>query len=365
MTSTRLWGPGLAVPPHRLTRRQTVEVLTRILRLSAKRRAWLQRVCDASAVDQRFTCVGEFARYDRLDLSSGPSAVTGEEDLFGGLAGRMERYRKTVVPLALAAAQAALRRAALPGAAVTHLVWVTCTGLESPGPDLDLADQLGVGRDAFRLQIGFSGCHASAHGLRVADWICQSEVEAVVLLVCAELCTLHLDPGRDDAESLVIASLFGDGAAALVASRRSTAVTPQFDISDFASRRVPEAAGLLTWRLGEPAFRMGLGRRLPEAVGACVQDFALQLRPTTTPAEQLGWAIHPGGRAVLDAAGAALGLTPEQLEPSRSVLARYGNMSSPSLLFALDAVPDRFRQGVGLALGPGLSLEGFRWSRAG
>lgn len=354
MRGVGLWGPGLAVPPHRLARADTVEVLSRILQLSQGRRAWLERLCAGSGIDQRFTCAREFCHGTR----PWPSA-----DPFEGLRGRMERFRKLAVPLAAAAAGAALSRAGLPGSAVTHLIWVTCTGLENPGPDLDLAEQLGIDRDAHRLQIGFMGCQAAVHGLRVADAICRSEAEAVVLLVCAELCTLHFDPGRDDAEALVVASLFGDGAAAALLTRRYAAVEPQFRIREFASRRVPEAAGLLTWRLGEPAFRMGLGRQLPGVLAAHVADFSNRLRAPATPADQAGWAIHPGGRAVLDAVGAALRLTPRQMAPSRSVLARYGNMSSPSLLFALDAVPAEATSGVGLAFGPGLSLEGFGWVR--
>ena len=122
---------------------------------------------------------------------------------------------------------------------------------------------------------------------------------------------------------------------------------------------------MLSWRLGEPAFKMGLGKGLPEIVRAEVESFARTLTPPATPMERLGWAIHPGGRAVLDVVQEALGLSAAQVSPSRRVLSDYGNMSSPTLLFVLAAMPQDLRSGIALAFGPGLSLEGFQWSRPG
>jgi predicted naringenin-chalcone synthase len=208
------------------------------------------------------------------------------------------------------------------------------------------------------------GCQAAIQGLRVSDAICRSEPEAVVLLVCAELCTLHFDLTSQDPESLVVASLFGDGAGAALLSRRFLAVRPLCCIVDFASERVPGSEALLTWRLGEPAFQMGLSRSLPDVVGRHIGSFAQRLRPRAAAASRTGWAAHPGGRAILDAVQAGLGLEGEALSASRRTLADHGNMSSATLLFVLDQVVPRHPAGVALALGPGLSLEGLRWVRS-
>lgn len=275
----------------------------------------------------------------------------------------MERFRTASVALAETASRGALERAGVPAAEVTHLVFVTCTGFENPGPDTDLADRLGLADTVHRLQVGFMGCQAAIQGLRLADAICRSDAEAVVLLVCVELGTLHFDPSRSDREHLVVSSLFADGAAATLITRRASAYVPDIQLHFFTSRRVPSGADLLSWRLGEPAFRMGLRKGLPDVVRAEVESFARDLLPPATPGARLGWAIHPGGRAVLDVVQDALGLDAAQVAPSRRVLSEFGNMSSPTLLFVLAAMPKDKRSGVALAFGPGLSLEGFQWSR--
>ena len=80
-------------------------------------------------------------------------------------------------------------------------------------------------------------------------------------------------------------------------------------------------------------------------------------------AEVDGWAIHPGGRAILDAAADALDLRPDQLSASREVLRSFGNMSSPTVLFVLERLARTAANGVALTFGPGLSLEGMVWTQ--
>lgn len=361
---TGLWGPATAVPGPGLSRQQTLAFLTKSLNLPPRRAVWLSGLMKGAGIERRYTCVEEFHTDPCLESATSCLAVHWESVL-GGLEGRMARFRTASVALAETACRGALERSGFSSTEVTHLVFVTCTGFENPGPDTDLTDRLGLPHTVHRLQIGFMGCQAAIQGLRLADAVCRSEPEAVVLLVCVELGTLHFDPSRSDREHLVVASLFGDGAAAALISRRSSAVAPELQLHFFTSRRVPSGADLLYWRLGEPAFRMGLKKGLPGVVRAEVDRFARDLIPPATPRARMGWAIHPGGRAVLDVVQEALGLDDAQVAPSRRVLSEYGNMSSPTLLFVLAAMPEEARSGVALAFGPGLSLEGFQWSRPG
>ncbi|HCL28220.1 MAG TPA: type III polyketide synthase [Candidatus Latescibacteria bacterium] len=361
-TTSGLWGPVTAVPGPGMSKAQTLAFLTECLDLPPRRAAWLGAVMDVAGIERRYTCVEEFYQHVSGDAAT-TSAAAHWESVLGGLEGRMARYVKASAQLSEEAARAALQLAELPPEEVTHLVFVTCTGFENPGPDAELANRLRLPDTVHRLQVGFMGCQASIQGLRLADAICRSEPKAVVLLVCVELGTLHFDPSRTDREHLVISSLFGDGSGAALITRRSLAVAPDLRLLKFTSRRVPAGAELLSWRLGEPAFNMGLGRELPEVVRREVCDFVRDLVPPATPKARLGWAIHPGGRAVLDAVQESLELSDEQLAPSRHVLSAYGNMSSPTLLFVLAELPLEQRSGVALAFGPGLSLEGFGWSR--
>jgi predicted naringenin-chalcone synthase len=355
---TGLWGPVTAVPGPGLDREATHRFLVHALDLSPRRAAWLGEVMAAAGIERRYSCVNEFLEPPRAE-TAGPDHWEG---VLGGLAGRMRRFRTAAADLSVQAASDALSRSGFCAQDVTHLVFVTCTGFENPGADVDLCDRLGLRNDVHRVQIGFMGCQASMQGMRVADAFCRSEPDAVALLVAVELGSLHFDPQRTDRESLIAACLFGDGAAASLISRRSAASVPDFRFLDFASLRIPDLADLLTWKVEDPAFRMGLARELPDALGAQVRRFVDALAPSAALGD-LGWAVHPGGRAILDTVAAALNLPAMKLAPSRQVLADYGNLSSPTIQFVLSGLPPDWQEGLALAVGPGISLEGLRWRR--
>jgi predicted naringenin-chalcone synthase len=285
-----------------------------------------------------------------------------------GTAQRMVQYEKHAVPLAETAARRALEGVFQAGE-ITHLIVVTCTGFFAPGPDVALIDRLALPRGVRRLQIGFMGCQAALQGLQVANAICGSDPEAVVLLVCVELCTLHFSRTPTD-ENLVVNSLFADGAAAAVLSapgRRQGRGC--FAIEGFASQVAADTQGMLAWRIGDQGFSMGLDVAVPGLVGREVPGFTAGLLAAGgwTQAEVDFWAVHPGGPAILEAVVTALDLPAGALESARAVLREYGNMSSPTLLFVLDRLlaGAPAGRGVALAFGPGVSLEGMRWRREG
>jgi predicted naringenin-chalcone synthase len=349
---TALWSIGTAVPAYRISQEQACcfmaacfpddEALARRLRYLYRR----------SQIQFRHSCGAEFTEM--------PGDLAGET----GTAQRMEIYEKQAVPLAEAAARQALKDL-FQLEEITHLIAVTCTGFFAPGPELALVERLGLRRQVRRLQIGFMGCQAALQGLQVADAICRSDAEAVVLLVCVELCTLHFCR-IPTAENLVVNSLFADGAAAVVLSapgrRQGRGLCA---LEGFASYVVPNTPELLSWRIGDQGFRMGLDTAAPRIVGRAVPAFVEGLL-AAGGWERTGvdfWAVHPGGRAILETVERALALPRTALEPARAVLREYGNMSSPTLLFVLERILAQGRPGRGVALsfGPGLSLEGMRW----
>jgi predicted naringenin-chalcone synthase len=185
-------------------------------------------------------------------------------------------------------------------------------------------------------------------------------------VVSVELCTLHLQLDGQDIESMVAGSLFSDGAAAaLVSARPPQSDRAAYRLGGFESTLLPAAEEAMTWTIGDRGFKMSLSSYLPDLLGA-------NIRPAIEPLLQAQgltvrdvdhWAIHPGGKAILDKVGAALALRPEQLGVSREILRRYGNMSSATILFVLNEFMQQRngspgdRQTLASAFGPGLTVE--------
>jgi predicted naringenin-chalcone synthase len=272
----------------------------------------------------------------------------------------MAAFARHAPPLALAAVRAALADAAMAASRITHLITVSCTGFQAPGVDLELISQLGLDAGVQRTHVGFMGCHGALNGLRVAQAFVEANAEAVVLLCCVELCSLHLYYGWDP-EKVVANALFADGAAALVATARPAHPEPGLHLLATGSTVIPDTADLMHWQIGDHGFEMGLSPRVPEAVAGQLRPWLerwLQPRGHRL-ADIASWAVHPGGPRILQVCGAALGLEPHQLAVSQAVLQEHGNMSSATVLFILDRLRRAAAPGpcLGLAFGPGLCAE--------
>lgn len=330
--------------------------------MSRLRQRMVATVFDAAAIDTRHTVLAE--------LAGDGTAGAGFLDPGTGALRRLPTgrrnavYREAAGELFVAAAKQAL--AAAPGvlpADVTHVVTVSCTGFYAPGPDIEVVRALGLDADVRRSHLGFMGCYGAFPALRAAADFCRADPDAVVLVVAVELCTLHLRV-PEDADTVLSCSLFADGgAAAVVTARPAPAGTPLLDLDTFASALVVEGEHDMAWTIGDEGFEMVLSGQVPRLVGAHVRG---ALTPLLGPGGDGypgvdHWAVHPGGRSILDRVEEALELAPEQLAPSREVLRRYGNMSSATVLFVLRALLQQPPRGAGrvcaLAFGPGLSVE--------
>ncbi|WP_420370164.1 type III polyketide synthase [Curtobacterium sp. L1-20] len=311
---------------------------------------------DASEVDHRHTVL------DELDAARPGGAFRDDDGVLRSpsTGSRNDRYRELAPPLFVAAARDAVERAGVDPASVTHLVTVSCTGFTQPGPDIDIVEQLGLPAGVFRHHIGFMGCCAAFPALRIAAAFAEADPDAVVLVVCAELCTLHVR-ASDDPDQIVANSVFGDGAAAVVVAADGAGLR----LDGFATTVIPEGASEMAWNIGDEGFEMVLSTAVPKLVGAHVPAAVAPLvGGSGTPSDIPVWAIHPGGRAILDRAQEALGLPDTAMASSRRVLRAHGNMSSATVLFVLrDAVDAGLTDGsslVALAFGPGLTVESGR-----
>jgi predicted naringenin-chalcone synthase len=273
----------------------------------------------------------------------------------------MAVYAEAAPDLAVAAVE---RLAAqLPVAGITHLVVASCTGFVAPGLDQIVARRLGLPGSVERLLIGFMGCYAAVAALRSARHIVRSEPAARVLVIACELSTLHLQDVADP-ESLLAQLQFGDGAAAALV----TADPVGFALETPFAATLPDSAELIRWTITDRGFAMALSGEVPRRIAQALSEpaFADIVTAGRGAAAIDGWAVHAGGRSILDAVEGALALPATALDAARSVLSDHGNMSSATLMFTLArllAGPPVAR-GVALAFGPGLAAEGIGFRSA-
>lgn len=266
---------------------------------------------------------------------------------------RMEIFERSAAALAIAAARKALDDARLNPTSITHLITVSCTGFYAPGFEHAIIQTLELPTTVVRTHIGFMGCHAALNALGVADSFSRS-CDGVVLIVCVELCSLHLQYS-DQTDLLVANSLFADGAAALVCSAKNE-LGARFKILSLYSDIITASADLMSWRIRDQGFEMTLSTRLPEMLRGQLPNIlnAWSQQSAWNAQEITAWVVHPGGPRLLSACEEVLG----DLSDSREVLRQHGNMSSATVLFILDKLAQTSGDYGVIAFGPGVSFEG-------
>mgnify|MGYP002622388006 CR=1 FL=1 len=357
MTHLHLQGIGTALPPHRLTQAEAVELHASFCGFDAKKSRTLRALYRRSGVDTRHSVLLDDSRGDLAARQRFYPPSSGNGDLGPTTVARMAAYETHAPPLAVEAAREALEAGGVSPDEVTHLVTVSCTGFMAPGVDSAIVHELGLGAAVRRTHVGFMGCYGALAALRVVDSILRAEPEAVPLLCSVELCTLHFSYAWDP-ELLVANALFSDGAAAAV----GRAGTPgAWKVVATGTHLLAEAEDAMTWRIGDHGFRMTLSPTIPDLIEGTLRpwlegwlrDQGLAL------ADVASWAIHPGGPRIVSSCRRALDLPREATAVSEEVLSECGNMSSATVLFILQRMADRGVEGpcVALAFGPGLAIE--------
>ncbi|HEX8710400.1 MAG TPA: type III polyketide synthase [Terracidiphilus sp.] len=238
---------------------------------------------------------------------------------------------------------------------ITHVIVTSCTGLYAPGLDFDIVAHLDLDPSVERTMIGFMGCYAAINALKSAHHIVRSVADARVLILSLELCTLHMQE-TDNLEQLLSFLLFADGCAAYLVSAQPAGLA----IDSFTAVTIPGTSHLITWRIREMGFDMQLSGRVPGEIRRTLGEAGSRITGGRDPGVIDLWAVHPGGRTILDAVEQSLSLAPDALCHSRNILARFGNMSSASVVFVLDQVMRHARsgqQGCAISFGPGVTAE--------
>lgn len=345
-----------ALPPHQVHDAFVGFVTGTIA--DEKHRKVFERMVARAGIARRFSHL----RPDGRVSDAEPFYAT---DAWPGTGERMARYEAWAPGLALEAIDG-LDLDTDDRKAITHLVVASCTGFMAPGLDQIIAARAGLDPGVERTVVGFMGCYAAVNALRLAHHIVRSTPDARVLVVNLELCTLHFQK-TDDLERLLSMLLFGDGCAAALVTAEASGIA----LGDFRATNIADTADAITWRIGEQGFDMHLGGEVPGHIGRALADQLARgaadgLLRGGHPADYDLWAVHAGGRSILDAVEQGFNLSTDALDWSRGVLRDFGNMSSATLMFVLarmlatEAAVDR--SGFAIAFGPGLAAESFRFT---
>lgn len=354
---------GTATPPHRLTQPTIAGFMAEALELDAGGTRKLRALYRVSGIEHRHSVLADYGRANGV-YEFFPNTPGLEPFPSVGL--RMAAYRREALPLALAAVRDSLRQApGIEANSLTHLITVSCTGMYAPGLDIELVTALALPPSVRRTCVNFMGCYAAVNALRLANDICRADPAARVLVVSVELCTLHFQKSHDP-DHLVSNALFSDGAAAcLVLGQPLPGPTPYLALQAFHCGLAPEGVRDMAWHIGDFGFEMTLSGYVPalieRGIGQLTADLLKDLPVRREDIRH--FALHPGGRKILEAIEKALGLSRDDNRYAYQVLRDYGNMSSATVLFVLRellaaATPaDNGAPVLSCAFGPGLTME--------
>lgn len=340
-----------------------------LARVSTEReRRLVRRVYRNSGIETRHSVLADFFADGPDNLfRAGGEGMPGAPEPEPGTGARNDRYIRESRGLAVDVARRALASSGHAAGDVTHVVTVSCTGFSNPGIDYFVVRDLGLKSSVARFALGFMGCYAAIPALRMARDFCLADPAAVVMVVSVELCSLHLH-AEDGLDALLANAIFADGAAAAIVSAREPDDGSVLRMDGFASAIIPEGEKDMSWRIGDKGFEIALSTYVPDLIGRNLQALLIPvLAGEGTRLREINiWAIHPGGKAILDKVEKELSLAPGQLRASREVLRRYGNMSSATILFVLETLLGEKSEPArvcAMAFGPGLTVESALLSR--
>lgn len=337
--SSSILGIGTALPDHVLDAPARMELLKSI---------WPRMAMVGSAVDE-----AGGLRY----LAEDPARLLEQR----GLTDTMALYARHAIGLTEAAARQALTRAQVDPRAIDVIISVSCTGYLVPSLDVHLIERLGLRPDVVRLPITELGCSGGAAAISLGHRHLVAYPDQRVLVVAVELPSLTFQPADSSLDNLTASMVFGDGAAAAVMAVAADAGSPGLKVEGVGSHLVGGTARALGYDLRDDGFHVVLDRKLPKIISRSIGAVAMGFL------ERFGMeridfiAAHGGGPRVLDAVQRALQLDDGLLAASRQTYAEVGNVSSASILFTLAALlpclgPEP-HQGLGIGLGPGVSIE--------
>ncbi|RYF72850.1 MAG: type III polyketide synthase [Cytophagaceae bacterium] len=357
---------GRAVPETSASQEITAQFMADMLECDARDRRRLMTLYRFTRIEKRHSVIADYAR-QRGEFTFYPNTEGMEP--FPTVSQRMQLYRREAVPLALNAIQDCFNSYPdFDKSQITHVITISCTGLYAPGPDIEIIEALGLPGHTQRLAINFMGCYGAFNGLKTASSIVRSNPDAAVLVVCIELCSIHFQK-KTDTEHLLANALFADGSAAVIVQSK-----PRPDIAlrlrSFYCDLLPEGKAEMAWHVDNFGFEMTLTSEVPTHIQRGIRQLMHRLLSQCgLDMNDIGlYALHPGGRRILEVIEEQLGLSTNDNRYAYAILREYGNMSSATVLFVLQRIWADLASGAldmpahqanifSCAFGPGLTLE--------
>src|ERR1700752_2329076 len=219
----------------------------------------LSLINEKTKINKRYSCIPDYNGIQNELFVNGEYKQPIEK--------RMHLYKEKLMPLATKAIDALLKKNKIDTRNITHLITVSCTGLFAPGFEFLVAEHYHL-QHAEKFAVNFMGCYAALKALKQANYITETDPTACVLIISAELCSLHFYPSEAD-EDIVANLLFADGAAAtLVCGKKNKYIENKMVLSLDAvgSAYIHNTLHLMTWDITSSAFRMYLSKNIVNAI---------------------------------------------------------------------------------------------------
>jgi alkylresorcinol/alkylpyrone synthase len=339
--TVKLVSLATATPEHIITQEEAASASARLFSDRFKDFRHLARVFDNAGIRKRH--------------AARPLAWFEEPH---GWQDRMEAYAEVAGALFVESAGKALAGAGLTAGDVDCVVTVSSTGFATPSLDALLAERMGFRADIERVPVFGLGCAAGVSGFAIASRLARGRPGAIVLFVAIELCTLAFRLDELTRPNIIATALFGDGAAACVLRAGEGGIA---EVESTGEHLFPDTIGIMGWKIDDGGLGIVLAQSLPpfaeKELGPAITGILARNGLSRSDIDR--FICHPGGTKVVAAMESTLAMVPGTLDHERAVLAEYGNMSSPTILFVLEravlaGLPGRSAM---IAMGPGFSAS--------
>lgn len=340
--------PGIPIPQEQIGR-----FMQLAHQLDERESRKLNFIYRQSGIKRRHSVLNDFRYQNPADFTFFPK--NRNLDPFPTTKDRMDLFQHTALAIGKEAIENCLKNTSIKTKDITHFILVSCTGMYAPGLEIDLIHTMGFDQTVERYSIHFVGCYAAFNAIKLADRICDADTKANVLVLSVELCTIHFQKTYTE-DNLIANAIFADGAAAALISKNSKGLK----IKNYGSQIVKEGEGDMAWAIGDFGFEMKLSKYVPDLLSKGLQALMNYLEEKHDLSSIKHFAIHPGGKQILQKVEEAFEISEAQNHYSHEILQEKGNMSSATILFVLEKwLDDKSKSGNILAMGfgPGLTLE--------
>ncbi len=350
---------GISNPQDSFDQQTIARFMSKAMQLNSEEERRLFALYRATGIETRHSVLADYGKTDHFEFYSNNESL----EPFPSTKKRLSVFRDEALRLSLKSVGNCLRQSTVNVVDITHLIVVSCTGMYAPGLDIDLVKSMGLNFSIKRTCINFMGCYAAFNALKLAESFCTESDEAKVLIVSTELCSLHFQKENTE-DNWLANALFADGSAAILVESDSEKKV-KLELKSFYCNLALEAENEMAWGIGGFGFEMRLSTYVPEAIQKGIRSLTENLLSNiSAKIEDVSFfAIHPGGKRILEVIESELKLSKNDLRHSYDVLKKFGNMSSPTVLFVLKEIfesinrQDDGKKILSIAFGPGLTLE--------